>query len=985
MGWECCYPHKPIRKNSCSHNKSMEILYSHKILFHLCLLLPLHFSSLLLLSSAFTVPDKYFINCGAHQNTTVNNNQVFVADSNSKSNSFSTGNSEKVSNSSASIQPELYQTARVYKQPCSYRFVIDQNSTYIVRLHFFASRTDLYDALFNVSASNSSKNNVSASGFSLLTNFSIRNSSSSPVIKEFLLTIPQGEFRIHFIPSQQSSFAFVNAIEVFLANETRITNNATRVTSAGNDSTYNVLLSQALHKIHRINFGGSPIEYDELWRSWVPDDSYLIFHGDSAKNSTLYSQTPNYVPELVAQYYTAPDRVYQTAKQLKPGSSGNASILNLTWSFPVSKNTKHFFRVHFCDIISKTADDLQFNLYIYSNFNRRIYPYGITDTSVIATPFFIDYVVDSDNSGFINFSISPSEQDSSVLNAFVNGLEIMEVMTNKSGPIPQECDESEKKHLPVITIVGSVCGGVFVILIVVVALRLKYRKAEADQSLGGLLFGGISFNRLSEGSSTGSLPAHLNLSLRIPFAEIQYATKSFNSKLLIGEGGFGKVYKGTLRNGIRVAVKRSQPGHGQGIEEFQTEIIVLSQIRHRHLVSLIGYCDERSEMILVYEFMEKGTLRDHLYQSNDNSERSSSRSELSWKQRLEICIGAAKGLHYLHTGPAGGIIHRDVKSTNILLDGDYVAKVADFGLSKSGLPDPEHFTMGIKGSFGYLDPEYLTTLQLTDKSDVYSFGVVLLEILCARPAINNSLPMEEMNLADWGMMWQRKGQLEKIIDPMLVDKIKPSSLRKFGETAEKCLKANSVERPTMQEVLYDLQYALQLQETAMHRDPHEDSTTNTSLELQLPLIWNLPSNRTPIEEDDHAPIPNMNLGLKITFAELQFATKNFATKLLIGKGGFGNVYEGTLRNGMKVAVKRSEPWSGQGLPEFQTEIMVLSKIHHRHLCCWTWNMHYSFNKLQCQESHMKTAQLVLQQDWNCPTFGSLNQLVSLSTEMICLL
>ena len=818
----------------------MELLHSRKIFFQLCFFFPLHFSSLLLFSSAFTVPDKYFINCGASKNATVNSTQVFVADSNSKSNSFSTGKSEVVSNSSTSI-PELYQTARVYRQPCSYRFVIDHNSTYVLRLHFFASHADLYDALFN----------VSASGFSLLTNFSIRNSTSSPVIKEFLLSIPRGEFRIHFIPSQQSSLAFVNAIEVFLANETRIIDNGTtRVTSAGNESNYNGLLSQALHTIHRINFGGS-LEFDELWRSWVPDDSYLIL-SDSAMNSTLYTQTPSYNPPRVAQYYYAPDIVYQTAKQLKPVNSLNSSILNLTWSFPVSKNTKHFFRVHFCDIISTTVADLQFNLYIYSNFNKRIYPYGITNTSVIATPFFIDYVVDSDNSGFINFSISPSEQDSRVLNAFVNGLEIMEIMTNKSGLIQQECDESEKKHLPVITIVGSVCGGVFVILIVVVALRLKYRKAESDQTLGGLIFGGISFNRSSEGSSTGSLPAHLNLSLRIPFAEIQYATKNFNSKLLIGEGGFGKVYKGTLRNGIRVAVKRSQPGHGQGIEEFQTEIIVLSQIRHRHLVSLIGYCDERSEMILVYEFMEKGTLRDHLYQSNDNSERSSSLSELSWKQRLEICIGAAKGLHYLHTGPAGGIIHRDVKSTNILLDGDYVAKVADFGLSKSGLPDPEHFTMGIKGSFGYLDPEYLTTLQLTEKSDVYSFGVVLLEILCARPAVSNLLPLEEVNLAEWGMMWQRKGQLEKIIDPMLVDKIKPSSLRKFGETAEKCLKASSVERPTMHEVLYDLQYALRLQETAMQRDPHEDSTTNTSLELPLPLVWHLASSRISMEEDDHA-------------------------------------------------------------------------------------------------------------------------------------
>uniref|UniRef100_A0A2N9FE68 Protein kinase domain-containing protein n=1 Tax=Fagus sylvatica TaxID=28930 RepID=A0A2N9FE68_FAGSY len=489
--------------------------------------------------------------------------QVFVADSNSKSNSFSTGKSEVFSNSSTSIL-ELYQTARVYRQPCSY---------------------------------------------------SIRNSTSSPVIKEFLLSIPQGEFRIHFIPSQQSSLAFVNAIEVFLANETRIIDNGTtRVTSAGNDSTYNGLLSQALHTIHRINFGGSLIEFDELWRSWM--------------------------------------------------------ILDLP-----------------------------------------------------------------------NFSISPSEQDSRVLNAFVNGLEIMEVMTNKS---------------------GSHSTGI---------------KQNPDQ---GSHFGGISFNRLTEGSAAGSLPSNLNLSLRIPFAEIQYATKNFNSKLLIGEGGFGKVYKGTLRNGIRVAVKRSQPGHGQGIEEFQTEIIVLSQIRHRHLVSLIGYCDERSEMILVYEFMEKGTLRDHLYQSNDNSERSSSRSELSWKKRLEICIGAATGLRYLHTGPAGGIIHRDVKSTNILLDEDYVAKVADFGLSKSGLPDPEHFTMGVKDQ-----------------------------------AINNSLPMEEMNLAEWGMMQV------------------------------------SVQRPTMHEVLYDLQYALQLQETAMQRDPHEDSATNTSLELPLPLVWHLASSRIPIEEDGH--------------------------------------------------------------------------------------------------------------------------------------
>ncbi|KAK7852962.1 putative receptor-like protein kinase [Quercus suber] len=434
----------------------MEMLHFRKSLFQLCLLLTLHFSSLLLLSSAnSTVPDKYFINCGASSDASFYNGQVvFVADSNSKSPYFSTGKSEQVSDTSASTQELLYQTARVYRQPCSYSFEIGQNGTYIVRLHFFAylsSPANLYDALFN----------VSASGFSLFTNFSIRNSSSFPVIKEYLLTIPQGKFRIQFIPSQDSSLAFVNAIEVFLANETRIIDYAPHVSSARNVSNYTGLLSQALHTIHRINFGGSQIDYDELWRKWVADDSYFILHSDSAKNSTPYN------------------RVYQTAKQLKTGANGNASLLNLTWSFPV---------------ITKTLNDILFNLYIYSNFDQLIDPYNRTGD--FAVPFFIDYVVDSDDSGFTNFSICPSENDSRILNAFLNGLEIMEFM-NKSGSIVDECGPvTDKKHFPVIKIIVSVSSGAFVILIIVLVLRLKYRKAVPDQSLTGLLFGGISFNRI---------------------------------------------------------------------------------------------------------------------------------------------------------------------------------------------------------------------------------------------------------------------------------------------------------------------------------------------------------------------------------------------------------------------------------------------------------------------------------------------------------
>ncbi|KAJ6304785.1 hypothetical protein OIU78_020362 [Salix suchowensis] len=240
----------------------------------------------------------------------------------------------------------------------------------------------------------------------------------------------------------------------------------------------------------------------------------------------------------------------------------------------------------------------------------------------------------------------------------------------------------------------------------------------------------------TERTENASIVTNLNLKLKMSLAEILAATENFNPNLLIGEGAFGKVYKGTLESGMKVAVKRSDSSHGQGLPEFQAEIMVLSRIQHRHLVSLVGYCDEGLEMILVYEFMEKGTLRDHLYDRKECLKNPSAETAFTWKQRLEICIGSAKGLHYLHTGPDGGIFHRDVKSTNILLDEHYMAKVADFGLSQSGML-PDHISTSLKGSVGYLDPEYFRTLQLTNKSDVYSFGVMLLELLCARPPIVN--------------------------------------------------------------------------------------------------------------------------------------------------------------------------------------------------------------------------------------------------------
>ncbi|XP_030970497.1 receptor-like protein kinase FERONIA [Quercus lobata] len=300
---------------------------------------------------------------------------------------------------------------------------------------------------------------------------------------------------------------------------------------------------------------------------------------------------------------------------------------------------------------------------------------------------------------------------------------------------------------------------------------------------------------------------------RFSLGEIKKATNDFADDLLIGEGAVGKVYKGFIDDqGISVAIKRLKYSSSEGVGELTNEVVLLCQIRHPNLIPLIGYCIDKSERCLVYGFMVNGNPRQHIFICGTDHD------PLPWKQRLAICIGVARGLHYLHTGLKHTIIHRDVKMDNILLDEKWEAKLADFGLSKMGPPSLSkaliRLESGVKGTLGYLDPDYARRQEVTDKTDVYSFGVLLFELLCGRSVLDVKLEKERVDLVSWARRCKREGTLNEIIDPYLMGKIAPECFKIYVDIASSCVRDKGKDRPAMGEVEVGLEHSLQLQERA---------------------------------------------------------------------------------------------------------------------------------------------------------------------------
>ncbi|QHN83759.1 hypothetical protein S83_071500 [Arachis hypogaea] len=713
-----------------------------------------------------------------------------------------------------------YNSARLSNSEFSYSFPVTVGRKF-VRLFFYPASYAAFDR-------NKAFFTVKSEGFTLLKDFNASlnadAANSDTIFKEYIINVDDGQrINLTFTPntSHPNSYAFVNGIEVVsMPSDLYFSEpSGQQIIFVGHPGVlYEMLNSSALQTYYRIKVGGggiTPKGDTGMLRRWEGnDDNYL------RAPSAQYMQSGDMTGRMnitVSPDYEAPTELYRTSRDM--GMKGTLNqMINLTWEFPVDSGFTYMLRLHFCELdpnIIKTNDRM-FNIYIAGQLaedHATVLKWSKKKGIAVQR----DYAVMIQGQGItedkfnLSLQMHPSS-DTWYSDPFLNGLEIFKISdpasNNLAGPNPDPIPhpfapphlsvslQISIKRIIIIIIISVVPAGFIFHFILVFFIRRKQKTKSIANT------------------QTLSLPSAL--CRRFSLVEMKTCTNNFDELLLIGVGGFGNVYKGYIDQGSTpVAIKRLKPGSQQGVHEFRTEIQMLSQLRHLHLVSLIGYCCESNEMLLVYDFMDRGTLQDHLYNNNNNP-------SLSWKQRLHICIGAAKGLHYLHAGAVHNIIHRDVKSTNILLDEKWVAKVSDFGLSKIGPSgiSRTHISTVVKGSLGYLDPEYYKRQRLTVKSDVYSFGVVLFEVLCGRPPLMRTVEKQQMSLAHWVVCCHEDGTLDQIVDKALEGQIEPECLTKFGDIAVRCLHEDGSQRPSMDEIVWCLEFALKLQETGETHQEH---------------------------------------------------------------------------------------------------------------------------------------------------------------------
>ncbi|KAL2905582.1 Proline-rich receptor-like protein kinase PERK4 [Bienertia sinuspersici] len=336
------------------------------------------------------------------------------------------------------------------------------------------------------------------------------------------------------------------------------------------------------------------------------------------------------------------------------------------------------------------------------------------------------------------------------------------------------------------------------------------------------------------------------------YQDLATATNGFDRSRMLGQGGFGYVHKGVLPNGKEIAVKSLKSGSGQGEREFQSEVEIISRVHHRHLVSLVGYCIASGQRMLVYEFVPNGTLEYHLHK----------RGELDFPTRLRIALGSAKGLAYLHEDCHPRIIHRDIKASNILLDENYEAMVADFGLAKLTSDTNSHVSTRVMGTFGYLAPEYASSGKLTEKSDVFSYGVMLLEIITGRRPVDPNMNYMEDSLVDWSRPLLAKalenGSYHEFVDPRMEGNFDPHLMKRMVACAAASIRHSAKRRPKMSQIC-----------RALEGDVSLDDLNNEGAKVRQ---GSMPSSSEGSEYDTRAYSADLK-----KFRQMAFATQDFAS------------------------------------------------------------------------------------------------------------
>ncbi|XP_017983374.1 PREDICTED: receptor-like serine/threonine-protein kinase ALE2 isoform X7 [Theobroma cacao] len=376
--------------------------------------------------------------------------------------------------------------------------------------------------------------------------------------------------------------------------------------------------------------------------------------------------------------------------------------------------------------------------------------------------------------------------------------------------------------------------------------------AKPSGSAGSMVGSGLSSTSLSFGSS---IVAYTGSAKTFSTSDIEKATNNFDASRILGEGGFGRVYSGVLEDGTKVAVKVLKRDDQQGGREFLAEVEMLSRLHHRNLVKLIGICTEERNRCLVYELIPNGSVESHLHGVDKDS------APLDWDARIKIALGAARGLAYLHEDSSPRVIHRDFKSSNILLEHDFTPKVSDFGLARTAMDEEgRHISTRVMGTFGYVAPEYAMTGHLLVKSDVYSYGVVLLELLTGRKPVDMTQPPGQENLVAWARpLLTTKEGLETIIDPSLSSDVPFDSVAKVAAIASMCVQPEVSHRPFMGEVVQALKLVSNECDEAKEVGSRCSSQDDLSIELDARVSTGSGQLADPLQS--HYLIPNYDTGL----------------------------------------------------------------------------------------------------------------------------